>query len=113
MYNQRNADRKAGGDPPRSRPGHSDKRIRVVARQAKTLARFAQLWKDFDEDERIDFAMEWSNTMSHLTDLEDLYRAGDLTDAQVRTYEPVRRRVSELVPTMEHLELPTPLVSLD
>lgn len=92
---------------------HIGKSIRVVGRQADTLGRLAPEWGDLYEDERIDFAMEWSNTMCHLRTVEEAHRGGDLSAAQEREYAPVRRRVRELLPTIERLNLGKPLIPLD
>ena len=92
---------------------HIDKSIRVVRKQAETLERFAPEWDDFYEDEKIDFAMEWSDTMCHLRTVEEARRAGDLSAAQEREYAPVRRRVKGLLPTIERMDLGRPLIPLD
>ncbi len=87
---------------------HPDKSLIVVRDEAEELAALAEEWDDLYEDERIDFALEWSDAMSHLRTLEELRASGDLADALQREYAPVRRRVAGLLPMIERLGLEPP-----
>ena len=46
--------------------------------------------------------------MSHLRTLEELHADGKLTEAQEREYDRIKRRIAELLPTIEKLELRSP-----
>lgn len=94
---------------------HTGKSLMVVRDEAEALADLAAEWDEIPEDEQIDFALEWSDAMSHLATLEELQGtlAKDLTEAQEQQYAEIKRRILELLPTIERLDLDAPREILD
>ncbi len=89
---------------------HTDLSLRRVRLEAEVLKELAEEWGAISEDEQIDFAMQWRDATDHLRTLEELYAAGAMTEAQEREYAKIKRRIAELLPTIERLDLSSPAV---
>ncbi|MDP9479235.1 MAG: hypothetical protein M3R38_26745 [Actinomycetota bacterium] len=91
---------------------HTDLSLRRVRLEAEALADLAEEWGEISKDEQIDFAIEWRDATDHLRSLEELHAAGAMTEAQEREYAKIKRRIAELLPTIERLDLSSPAVLL-
>ncbi len=90
----------------------TERSLRRVRLGAEVLADLAEEWGEISEDEQIDFAMQWRDATDHLKALEELHTAGEMTKAQEREYVTIKRRITELLPTIERLDLSSPGVPL-
>ncbi len=96
----------------RARIASTDMSLRRVRLEAEVLKELAEEWGEISEDEQIDFAMQWRDATDHLRALEELHAAGEMTEAQEREYAKIKRRIAELLPTIERLDLSSPGVPL-
>jgi hypothetical protein len=64
--------------------------------------------------ERASVSLDWDHMMAdYLTEVDEYWRAGQLTDAQAARYADLRRKLREALPLIEKLNFYRPPVPLD
>ncbi len=86
----------------------------VVQGEIEDLPKAAAEWPKRLDWQQAEFALEWGHLMTDfLGELDEHYRAGDMTAEQLQQYRHVLAKLKALMPTIRRLGLDAPLVSLD
>ncbi len=91
-----------------------DRTLYGLAAELRDLPELAAEWDNLSDSQRVTTALDWDHLMaSYLTEVEQAYRAGELTDEQRERYRLLRRQLREALPLFEQLNLFRPTVPLE
>ena len=90
-----------------------DTMLRVLGDEADFLPEMAACWNETSEVSRDVFYLEWRNLMGGLETLNADYYAGRMTAEQGYRYQDVLRKLKDLLPVIERLELNAPSIPLE
>ena len=77
--------------------------LAYLERKWRRVPDLARMWNDWDDDERLDFVVEWPIREDRLGQLQQWAAKGALTPGQHERYDGVLTLVAEYRPTMERL----------
>ena len=89
-----------------------DSTLWAIGAEADFLPQLAEDWEE-DRVNRATWENEWDVLFMRLSDLDDAYRAGEMTAEQQERYKSLRTKLRELLPHFEQLRLPLPSIPLE
>ena len=89
-----------------------DASLWAIGAEADFLPELAEDW-EADPINRATWENEWDVLFMRLSDLDDVYRAGEMTAEQQERYQALRTRLRGLLPLFEQLRLPLPSIPLE
>ena len=89
-----------------------DRTLWAISAEADFLPELAEDWEE-DPYNRAAWENEWDLLFMRLSDLDDAYRAGEMTAEQQERYQTLRTKLRELSPLFEQLRLPLPSIPLE
>ena len=89
-----------------------DASLWAIGAEADFLPELAEDWEE-DPYNRATWENEWDVLFMRLGDLDDAYRAGEMSDEQRTRYQALRAKLRERLPLFERLRLPLPSIPLD
>ncbi|MGH2355515.1 MAG: hypothetical protein ACRDI2_19155 [Chloroflexota bacterium] len=91
-----------------------ERSLRAVRGELEDLPKVAEQWTSWTDLDRVDFSLEWDHLMAdYLTELDEVYRGGQMTADQQACYRALVRQLKDAQPLVERLQLYPPPVSLD
>ena len=84
----------------------------AIGAEADFLPELAGGWEE-NPYNRATWENEWEVLFMRLGDLDDAYRAGEMTAEQQERYRALRTKLRALLPLFEQLRLPLPSIPLD
>lgn len=74
----------------------------------------ADEWEELEEGPRVSLSLQWDHLMAdYLTELDEYYRAGEMSAEQAEGYRRLLGQLKEILPLIRRLKFWEPIVSLD
>lgn len=92
----------------------ADRDLEALLAGVGDLLDVAEEWEGLSDEERVEESLYWDHYMADfLTELDDYYRAGHLSEEQYERYELLQGKLKEALPVIEKLNLHRPSAPLD
>lgn len=87
--------------------------LRAVLAEVEDLPTVAEEWAALSDANRASIALDWAHLMADfLPELEEAFRADEMTPEQQTRYQTLRQKLSAALPIIERLRLYRPPVPL-